>query len=195
MPEISEQRSISIFLKIKCMASVYRNNRIALNNGFKKAKNIMRGHIYDILMSASHAYLKNMLEGKDYDGFTGNTQTSYTCGLYVDGRLTDAIVSGSAINGPIRLKVEKGKTVFLEHPYEGKPRRVTGKVDVDRLYGKDSALEFLRSYKDVPRKGLAIVATTGTEYSEYLENARKLNVLTETWQKAGGVLGHHIKPL
>lgn len=177
------------------MASVYRNNRIALNNGFKKAKNIMRGHIYDILMSASHAYLKNMLEGKDYDGFTGNTQTSYTCGLYVDGRLTDAIVSGSAINGPIRLKVEKGKTVFLEHPYEGKPRRVTGKVDVDRLYGKDSALEFLRSYKDVPRKGLAIVATTGTEYSEYLENARKLNVLTETWQKAGGVLGHHIKPL
>lgn len=175
------------------MASVYRNNRIALDKGFKIAKNIMWGHIYDILMSASHAYLKNMLEGKDYDGFTGNTQTSYTCGLYVDGRLTDAIATGSTLKSPVRLKVEKGKTVFLEHPYEGRPRSVTGKVDVDRLYGKDSAFGFLKNYKDIPRKGIAVVATTGTEYSEYLENARKLNVLTETWQKAKGILERHIK--
>lgn len=27
------------------------NNKIALDKGFKTAKNIMRGHIYDILMS------------------------------------------------------------------------------------------------------------------------------------------------
>lgn len=169
------------------------NNKTALDEGFKTAKNIIRWHIYDILLATSHSYLESMERERGYDGFTGNTQTSYTCGLYVDGRLTDAVVAGSAIKAPVRLKVEKGKTVFLSKPYEGRPRRVTGKVEVDRLYGKDSAFGFLKTYKDVPRKGIAIVATTGTEYSEYLENARKLNVLTETWQKAKGILERHIK--
>lgn len=171
------------------------NNKTALDEGFKTAKNIIRWHIYDILLATSHSYLESMEREKGYTGFTGNTQTSYTCGLYIDGRLVDAIVAERATKPPVRLKVEKGKTVFLSKPYEGGPRSVTGVVDVDRLYGKYSALEFLRSYKGVPRKGLAIVATTGTEYSEYLENTIRLNVLMATRKKAEGLLAHHVKPL
>lgn len=37
--------------------------------------------------------------------------------------------------------------------------------------------------------------TTGTEYSVYLENTRKLNVLTETYQGLKSILLDNLKPI
>ena len=35
----------------------------------------------------------------------------------------------------------------------------------------------------------------GTEYSEYIESSRNLNVLTETWQRARQILLQNLKPI
>ena len=170
-------------------------NKTALEKGFKVAKILIAGHIYDILENAARAYLQDMVSKKKYQGFTGNTQTSYTCGLYIDGRLTYAIVQDTYSRKPVRLKVERGETVYLEHPYEGEARAVTGKVEVDNRYGKDTAFSFLKSYKKTPKKGFAVVVTTGTEYSEYIENVRNLNVMTETWFDVKPLFTKQLKPM
>lgn len=135
------------------------------------------------------------VEYKGYTGFTGNTQTSYSCGLYVDGVFSYYVNQNMWSEKPVRKKVPKGVFVYLKKPYEGRARSVLGRVDVDSLYGKDSAFRFLRSYKDVPRKGFAIVMTTGTEYSLYIEKAHGLNVLTNTFQHAKSILFNNLKPI
>lgn len=170
-------------------------NKTALEKGFKVAKILIAGHIYDILENAARAYLQDMASRKEYQGFTGNTQTSYTCGLYIDGRLTYAIVQDTYSSKPVRLKVGRGETVYLENPYEGKARAVTGEAKVDNRYGKDTAFSFLKSYKKTPKKGLAVVVTTGTEYSEYIENVRNLNVMTETRVDAKPLFTKQLKPM
>ena len=124
-----------------------------------------------------------------------NSQTSYSCGFYIDGKLAFVISSGDRLRKPIRLKIQKGKTIYLTRPYEGKARSVSGAVDVDNLYGQQTSLNFLQSYKGSPKKGYAIVMTTGTEYSVYLENTRKLNVLTETYQGLKSILLDNLKPI
>lgn len=168
------------------------NGRL-FDEGIKKVDCLIGVHLYDILLKVATDYLSDMVRSKEYQGFTGNTQTSYSCGLYVNGRLADVIVQREFSKKPIRLKVRKGERVFLEKPYEGKPRKSIGKVDVDSLYGVESAFAFLKNYKNIPRKGFAVVATTGTEYSEYLENVRHLNVMTNTWQSAKGIFESHLK--
>lgn len=92
-------------------------------------------------------------------------------------------------------KVPKGIRVFLNKPYEGNPRAVTGRVDVDDLYGKDSSFDFLKSYKGFPNKSFGIVMTTGTEYSGYIESVHNLNVLTDTFQRAKQILSKNLKPI
>ena len=66
------------------------------------------------------------------------------------------ISSGDRLRKPIRLKIQKGKTIYLTRPYEGKARSVSGAVDVDNLYGQQTSLNFLQSYKGSPKKGYAV---------------------------------------
>ena len=161
----------------------------------KRARNVISGYVYDLLVKVCDGLLEDAGRSKEFIGFTGNTQTSYSCGLYVDGRLSYYVSQDMWTKSPVRKKIPKGVTVYLKHPYEGMPRSVKGRVDVDNLYGKDSAFQFLKSFKDAPKKGFAIVMTTGTEYSVYIETAHKLNVLTETWQNAHTILLNNMKPI
>ena len=43
--------------------------------------------------------------------------------------------------------------------------------------------------------GFSVVMTTGTEYSEYLENVRNLNVLTDTFKSSKGIMLEELKPM
>lgn len=170
-------------------------NRKSIEKGMKKAQKLISNHVYGILVDTAEAYLKDMAQQKEFSGFTGNTQTSYSCGIYIDGQLTDVVVQTAFTRKPVRLKVPKGKWVRLKNPYEGEGRAVHGEVDVDGLYGKESAFAFLSSYKKVPKKGFSIVATTGTEYSEYIENVHNLNVMTLTWLNADKLFKSKLKPM
>ena len=137
---------------------------------------------------------RDMAQNKEYTGFTGNTQTSYTCGLYINSKLVYYVNQYTWNRKPVRKKVPKGVYVYLEKPYEGHARNVYGEVGVDNRYGADTALAFLKSYS-APKNTIALVATTGTEYSEYIESVLGLNVMTDTWQKIASILKRNIKPV
>jgi len=62
-----------------------------------------------------------------------------------------------------------------------------GHVDVNNEYGPDTSLRFLRVYM-APAKGIALVMTTGTEYSEFLEEMFNLDVLTRTFLDAPRII-------
>lgn len=170
-------------------------NRTELAKAKKMMKQVTSGHIYDILARTCDDLLGDAVSSKEYLGFTGNTQTSYSCGLYIDGVFSYYVNQKMWSEKPVRKKVPKGVTVFLKRPYEGSPRSVKGRVDVDSLYGKDSSYEFLKAYKEVPRKGFAIVMTTGTEYSVYIEQVHGLNVMTDTFQRAKSILNKNVRPI
>lgn len=172
-----------------------RKDRMRASEIRKRARNIISGHVYDMLVKVCDCLLEDAEMSKEFRGFTGNTQTSYSCGLYVDGKLSYYVSQDMWTKKPVRKKIPKGVTVYLKHPYEGDSRSVTGRVDVDGLYGKDSAFQFLKSFKDAPNNGFAIVMTTGTEYSVYIETVHHLNVLTDTRQNASHILLNNMKPI
>lgn len=152
--------------------------------GMKEAKRIISNDLNSILDAYCEAILEHAIDNREFQGFTGNTQTSYSCGLYKDGSLIYVYHQREYTRKPIRKKVKKGERTFLGKPYEGNKRSVIGRVDVDDKYGSDTAEEFLKSYNVENKNGFSVVVTTGTEYSEYLENVRELNVLTETYEES-----------
>lgn len=171
------------------------SNRAEFDAGMNKAKKMIYAHLERELHNLALVYLADFVREKGFNGFTGNTQTSYACGVYVDGLLRSVVYQSAWGDEPVRMKVRKGEVAYLEHPYEGRSRVVFGIVNVDDSLGKDSSLAFLNGYKGAPKKGLAVVCTTGTEYSEYIESVYKLNVMTSTWLNAGSLAAVSIKPM
>lgn len=163
--------------------------------GIKLARRMINNRLYAAIENSCLELIDHALKKREFDGFTGNTMTSYTCGIYLDGKLEGAVVAEDYMKPPIHIKIRKGQKVRLGKPYEGKARTVTGQVKVDSLYGAESAIKFLKSYKPHVKKGFSVVMTTGTEYSEYLENVRNLNVLTDTFQSAKGIVLEELKPM
>lgn len=171
------------------------DNRKVFDAGWKRAQRIINNYLYGLVEHSCANLIDHALKEREFDGFTGNTQTSYACGIYYNGGLMGIVIAGNAMRKPVHVKVRKGERVFLRRPYEGKPRSVIGRVDVDGEWGADSAAEFLASYRPFIKKGFSVVMTTGTEYSEYLENVRNLNVLTDTFQSSKGIVLEEIKPI
>jgi hypothetical protein len=56
------------------------------------------------------------------------------------------------------------------------------------------SLRQLEEYK-APRKGLALMMTTGTEYSVYIEQAMSLDVLTNTFKDAARIINQNWKKI
>ncbi len=160
-----------------------------------RMKQAVRKNVYDILAKTCDDLLGDAVKAKEYLGFTGNTQTSYSCGLYLDGVLSYYVNQKMWSRRPVRKKVPKGVRVYLKTPYEGHPRSVTGTADVDSSFGDETSFRFLQSYKSIPKKGFSIVMTTGTEYSVYIEQTHNLNVLTDTFQRAKSLLSKNLKPI
>ena len=131
---------------------------------------------------------------RQFIGFTGNTQTSYACGVYVNGTLEHVSVQKNWNTPPFRVKVRNGHFVYMTNPYEGRPRGVTGKVDTETDYGLELSLKQLEEYKP-PKKGLALMMTTGTEYSVYIEQAMSLDVLTNTFKEAARIIEQNWKKI
>lgn len=163
------------------------SNSSILRKGFAKGIRDIELLLRTSLHWAAVELVYTALHNRTFTSFTGNTQTSYMCGIYVNGRLVEVVDSSSDYPNPVRHKVHRGQRVFLPTPYEGKARSVTGTISTDGGYGSETSLKFLSSYR-APRKGIALVMTTGTEYSEYIEVSRGLDVLTKTYNDAPKIL-------
>lgn len=167
--------------------------------GFKKAKQLISGHIYDQLVITADKLIDHAIANyrSPIGPFTGNTITSYACGLYVDGVLTDIRLGGEKMRAPVHVKIQKGEILTLEEPYSGGKRTISGKADIvlgDE--GMESSINFLTHYyKPQVRKGYEIVMCTGTEYSVYQENVWKSNFLTDTYKAASTGAFIKFKPL
>ena len=172
-------------------------NKAALNSGFKKAKQIIFSHIYNQAILLCENLIKDALSKREFQSFTGNTITSFACGIYIDGDLNYMVASGENMSSPVHAKIQRGQTVYLKNPYEGSPRRVTGKVDIKYdEYGMETSFKILQSMKP-DNRGISIIMTTGTEYSTYLESVYNLNVLTDTSKSSNikSLLYSSFKPL
>ena len=171
------------------------NNVLIFDEGIRKAREVVCDHLYNILRGNVITLLHKAAVNREFQGFTGNTQTSYMGGIYVNGQLVEIVNERDFTEAPRMKKIPAGKSVYLRNPYEGKPRYMRAKIDTSREYGSQTSERFLRAYKPRYKKGLAICICTGTEYSDYLETARGLDVLTKTWDQAAKVLLSSMRPI
>lgn len=170
------------------------DNAKTLREGFAKGYKMIVDYLYSQCYDLCERLLMEVPRHRDFLGFTGNTQTSYACGLYVDGKLEGIVTQNNWNSPPVRRKVGYGEWVYLRQPYEGKSRSVKGKVNITDDYGLDTSIKFLKSYNAQKNK-IQIVMTTGTEYSVILEAVRNLDVLTGTFEAAKRILAEGFKPM
>ena len=168
-----------------------------MNNGFNLALKSIEKNIFNGLWNSAVELLKYLAvihPSQGWMGFTGNTQTSYACGIYMFGKLEGIITQKNWNQSPRRRKIDLNEVAFLKNPYEGEPRAVKGRVKVSGDYGLNTSLEFLQSYS-MPQDVIGLVMCTGTEYSEYLEQVRGVDVLSSTFEKAKEVIPKSFKPI
>lgn len=170
------------------------DNAKTLENGLAKGLRMIEDVLFNSFADAADALLVRVATNRQFIGFTGNTQTSYAVGVYVNGRLEHVAVQQNWKEPPIRMKVQKGRVVYLSNPYEGRPRAVEGKVNIIENDGLTLSLRQLEEYQ-APSKGLALMMTTGTEYSVYIEEAMNLDVLTNTFKDAPRIIERNWKKL
>lgn len=173
------------------------DNSKAFDAGIKKARQIVNDYIFDSLLKACEQLADDAV--KNYRSpigpFTGNTITSYACGLYVDGVFRYYYGNGNKMESPVRVKLSKGETAYLSPDYGGRNRKLTGTVDTDKGFGEAYSFKYLSRYKSQVGKGFEIVVCSGTEYSSYIENVWHGNVLTDTFERAPKILSNNFKPM
>ena len=175
------------------------DNAKALRDGFAKGIKMIEDALFQSLWDAAVALLKDVGDRHDdqgWHGFTGNTQLSYMCGIYMNGQLEGVVTQNNWKKPPVRSKIRGPK--FLMHPYEGPPRGLPTPswevIPTDGDYGYNTSLNFLRSYK-APKNRVCLVMTTGTEYSEYIEAVHHLDVLTGSLMRAPAIIRQNWKHL
>ena len=157
-----------------------RSNEVLFDEGIRKAKELVSGYIFDVLTKCCEELIQDALDNKSgFRNLTGNTITSYACGLFMDGRFSYFVCSET----------------FVGVSYDNQNRRFTGTIETDKGYGEAFSFDFLKRYKSESRKGFEIVMCTGTEYSTYLENVLNADVLTGTFQRAQNTLFKNFKPM
>ena len=147
----------------------------------RKIWDLVWPNLYQALVSLAHDLIKSAEFEREYRNLTGNTITSYAVGIYKDGALIE-IIQNSNRKPPIRVKLTRGEAWVKFKDYDGNFRKkAVGIVKTDKGWGDDTSINFLTSY-DPPfmSSKTGIVMCTGTEYSEFLEEAAGLNVLTST---------------
>ena len=159
------------------------SNRQAFIDGKKILDNLTRERFLLALYQLGYMLIRDAEFQAGYRNLTGNTVTSLAFGLYVDSVLSDVVTLDK--ESPLRTKLTKGDVLTNFVDYDGRLRkRFYANVATDGGYGYDTSLTFLKGYR-IPKKWkYAIVVTTGTEYSEYLQNVLNLNVLQDTEIKA-----------
>lgn len=152
----------------------------------KKLKNIVRATLLPMFRQAASSLLVDAMSRKEFRDLTGNTLTSFVAGIYNNKILQNTItlLDVYSLEHPAMAKLSNDDGIVqIERYDDGTIVTVDTKsfVETDKRFGVDTAKDFLVKYSPSNPKGWSLVITTGTEYSEYIEETRKLNVLTETF--------------
>ena len=170
------------------------DNARTLKFGFRQGQRIIEAFFQKSLMDAADDLLRQVAKDREFTGFTGNTQLSYACGVYVNGELKHVSFQHNW-NGPtVRMKVRKGKVVYLENPFEGEARAIKGMAEIVVNHGPELSLQQIEQFR-APRRGVFLLMTTGTEYSTFLEEEAHLNVLTKTKENAQKIIERNWKAI
>ena len=196
------------------MGKAKLTNEEVLTKGLRKAGAVIIRTLVQRCVPLCKELIKKADETREFCGFTGNTQTSYACLIcvgndihaLVKGEVKDyyfqpktyvyqtkytdppiKVKSGPAYRKGVKTdlvtKVRLDEWAYLSHPYEGSARSVTGHAAVNNETGKDTSTQEMNKYKQTDSH-IKILMTTGTEYSQYLEEARDFWVLTGAWLEA-----------
>lgn len=84
------------------------DNAKTLENGFAEGLRMIEDVLYNSLTAAAEKLLVRVSSNRQFMGFTGNTQTSYACGVYLNGRLSGVCVQKNWNAPPLRAKVKRG---------------------------------------------------------------------------------------
>lgn len=144
-------------------------NAQTIEKGLNQARQLIMQRLASRLYTISRSITESEIGAKEYSGFTGNAQTSYTSQVWVNGEKVSEYCTGDYQPDAIHEKVGEGKYLKLEIPYEGDSRKVKGKVPIDHAWAIDSLNAIDREKPDV-KKGIAVRFAIGVEYGEYIGN-------------------------
>ncbi len=152
--------------------------------------------VYNHQLSNIVSYCENLVNNvlprqREYKNQTGNTITSYSYGIFHNGK--NVYIGSNEMNDPVRRKLKKGES-WTGTNYDGIDTDLYGTIDTDGAYGEDTARAFIKSY--VPKSvGFSVVICTGTEYSSFLENIKHLNVLSDSFETVSSNFINSFKPM
>ena len=171
------------------------DNSKALENGFNKAKQIIRERVEKGLMVEANklAYKAYEMYRSPLMGFTGQTWTGTAVGVYSNGALIYVITTRqiASMPPPVRNKLRAGRPSFLEKPYGyvmtgyGMDRWYQTIIDSNGGSSEQDALKFLQGHRTVGKYGITVV--NGSEYANYIENEMGGDVLIGTYHYAHGL--------
>lgn len=176
------------------MSKVAENKR-TIQKAFQEYEKAIDEYIVKSLEDSAAELLVAVARNRTFTGFTGNTQTSYACGIYVKGKCRSIVMQENWTKPPVHVKIRYGEVVYLPNPYEGPARAVRGSAPLDPEFGLATSTRFLLEYKGCPKDGWGLVMTTGTEYSELLEIINGMDVLTGTAEESQAILEKNFKPM
>lgn len=130
------------------------------------------------------AIVENILSLMDgFDSITGNTRTGIAVGAYLNGKI-QCVVTSKEIYGEEALmaQLRKGQKYPFAFAWGGgtMAKEYSGETQTKGRYSSKEAVEFLR--RKIPRhkNGWAFIAVSAADYSNYIETAKKGNILTAT---------------
>lgn len=178
------------------------NNSDAINDGWRVFDALKRNQMLDALTHTAYSLLVHAETSKEFHNLTGNTLTSYMVGIYENGKLIRVVsmYDADSVEKPTSRKLSRGNGVGVIRVEDYDSGRFIAVkkyslVNTDEGYGYDTSKRFLAGYAPNMRKGYGFVMCTGTEYSEYLENSKRLNVLTETFTSSSKSFMSNLKPI
>ena len=142
------------------------DNIKVFEEGMKKAAQLAASMLADKSYAPMMGVVNTAEQDRGWTGFTGNAQTSYgaSCMTKTEFRQYRA----DDHNGPVVCdKVKRGETVYLEEPYEGEPREVSGAVDI-RFANSTQALDYILDLPMPPTCLANVRIAFPLEYVNYL---------------------------
>ena len=174
-------------------------NAARFDLGISMAKKIIDTKILEYITSSAMDMLVDAEIQKEYHNLTGNTLTSYSVGIYKDSSLLRIINISEVddLKSPTSKKLGRKNGICTIEDYDTGSVvgvRANSFLDTDGDYGYNTASNFLKSYSP-PVKGWTAVMCTGTEYSDFLEITKGLNVLSETAMLSPRIVLQNLKPI
>lgn len=146
-------------------------NDVVFNKGKEILNKIVASRLNDISNLIAERVSERVRHDGEYFNVTGNTRGSIAFGVFYNGKL-------QKVETPYAKEFTERKTLIKGESY----KRFKAPTGDKRYHGFEESEKFIRSFIPSVRKGFDIVFVVGTEYAEYVENVRRKNVMTDTFQ-------------